>query len=579
MVKIFLATSVMVISLITAYWFGSDTSWEMFPPDFLGYYENHGARILQGYLDVDCSAIQWEAFQKDGKCYGYFGPVPSLIRVPLTALFPRGAYHWTLVSILSGILFTLLAARGLIRDSLESIIQVSSGEKLFIELLLLANIGLGSTLLTMSSPSFIYHESVLWSAAFVLVSAVALIRYLKTLRTSYAIIAVVMAALAVNTRPSIGFGAVIMLLLAFGLAPMPSCGANGSRREWVSPWLVGTGVTRYFKRHLALVLLVSVVASTPFVLSWAKFGEFSLYPYKYYIGNDQHRLARTKGNFFPVGNFFFNGVHYLNPAGVDSSPVFPYFKLAPKDWGWRDRPGVHFDRGEPFLPVTVAMPLWVLLAIAGLLGVARYKAELHQRIPALVGTLMGGSVIFVLAAIMNRYVHDLFPFLIIAGTAGVVWLDCLNKRSRILVYGMATVLTCGSIYMNLSNCMLNIFAGQRVNQKLMLLRAKFDGTRISVPVADIPLFNAKNGIINDPQNRKYGVILPDQIPLGLTAGAIIIFAGSGERKVVDFSEIGGNTIIFVDGPLDFEHDGSPATVRYLSIPCDSFDCGATRLDE
>lgn len=569
----------MFISLITAYWFGSDTSWQILPPDFLGYYENHGARMLQGQLDVDCSAIQWEAFKKDGRCYGYFGPVPAFLRIPLSALYPQGAYHWTLVSILCGVLFTLLVSWRLIADSLASVREVSAREKLFIELLLLCNIGLGSTLITMSSPSFIYHEAVLWGAAFALASAAALIRYLKSFNLRMAIIALVMAALSLNTRPSIGFGAVIMLLFTFGLAALPLGGITNSRWGWISGLAGGIDTRRYLRRHLVLTLLVCVVASTPLVWSWAKYGEFSLYPYKYYVGNDPNRLARTKGNFFPLGNVLFNAEHYLNPLGIDSSPVFPYLKLAPRDWGWRSHPEVRFDRGEPFLPLTVAMPLWILLAVAGLMAVVRCESEQRQRVPALLGMLLGGGVIFVLAAIMNRYVHDLFPFLIVAGTSGIVLLNCLKKSNRLLVYGIVAGLTCCSIYTNLSNCMLNAFAGNRVTQKLMLLRARFDGKKVSVPVVPLAVANGKNGIINDGTSKSYGVILSNQIPLGLTEGATVTFAGSGNRTVTGFSERNGQVVIFVDGPLNPGHDGAPAAVTYRSIPCDSVDCGATKIDE
>jgi len=68
--RLMVVASIIFISLLVSSWLVTDSSWDFFPPDFLGYYENHGAHLLEGRLDVDYSAIRWESLQKDGKNYG-----------------------------------------------------------------------------------------------------------------------------------------------------------------------------------------------------------------------------------------------------------------------------------------------------------------------------------------------------------------------------------------------------------------------------------------------------------------------------------------------------------------------------
>lgn len=576
--RLVVVTSIIFASLLVSSWLVTDSSWDFFPPDFLGYYENHGAHLLEGRLDVDYSAIRWESLQKNGKDYGYFGPVPALARIALTSASPAHAYHWTAVSILSGILWTLLCCWLLINSTLNTLLTLSPKERLVLEGILLANAGLGSTLLTLCSPSMIYHEAIVWGNAFVLATAVALIRYFDRFRLRYALLAAGLGGLAIQTRTSVGFGSVIMMLVAFAaLLLLPECSTSASIAK-CSKWLGLHEAPRLTRRHLLLLLLVLVIAATPFALSWAKFGELSLMPYNYRIDESPEHLMRANGSIFHLGNTLFNLKHYLNPFGVSAANVFPYINLAPKDWGWRNLPDIRFLRGEPFMPVTISMTLWILLSLAGVYGIIKGLPTLRIRIAPMIGALMGGAVIFPCVFIMNRYTHDLFPFLLIAGTAGIAWLDRISATRRRVLYAAAVVLTLFAIYANGAVCLLNMFAGPQISEKLLLARTRLDGDRISVPVMDVADSQTRRGITQAAQ-QGWGVILSDQIPLGLTIGAHVNFAASGARTVTDFKEMKNYFILFVDGPLDPDRDGAPALLSYRRLPCATVDCGAPRFDD
>ncbi len=47
------------------------------------FYENQAESILHGHIDVPPRAIDPDGIVIDGKFYGYFGPTPALLRLPV----------------------------------------------------------------------------------------------------------------------------------------------------------------------------------------------------------------------------------------------------------------------------------------------------------------------------------------------------------------------------------------------------------------------------------------------------------------------------------------------------------------
>ncbi len=52
---------------------------------FGNFYDHQAVSLFAGRLDVPGDAIGGEAFEAHGKLYGYFGPTPALLRLPLVA--------------------------------------------------------------------------------------------------------------------------------------------------------------------------------------------------------------------------------------------------------------------------------------------------------------------------------------------------------------------------------------------------------------------------------------------------------------------------------------------------------------
>ena len=85
---------------------------DLFPdPGLLGgFYDAQGRAMLDGRLAVDPAAAGFEGFAVDGNTYIYFGPVLSLLRLPVLAVTHGLDGRLTVASMVLG--FAVLLAAG-----------------------------------------------------------------------------------------------------------------------------------------------------------------------------------------------------------------------------------------------------------------------------------------------------------------------------------------------------------------------------------------------------------------------------------------------------------------------------------
>jgi hypothetical protein len=78
------------VSMTLLVWIVTGGDWDFFPKPgtFESFYDGQARSLLHGRIDVVPDAIGTEAFVRNGKTYGYFGPMPALMRLPLELLLP-----------------------------------------------------------------------------------------------------------------------------------------------------------------------------------------------------------------------------------------------------------------------------------------------------------------------------------------------------------------------------------------------------------------------------------------------------------------------------------------------------------
>ncbi len=79
---------------------------EVFQPSVSLFFDAQLQSIMEGRLDVPVEALGNGAFIRDGKSYGYFGMLPSLVRIPVLLMFPSAKGRLSLVSMLLAVMIT-----------------------------------------------------------------------------------------------------------------------------------------------------------------------------------------------------------------------------------------------------------------------------------------------------------------------------------------------------------------------------------------------------------------------------------------------------------------------------------------
>jgi len=146
--------------------------------------------------------------------------------------------------------------------------------------------------------------------------------------------------------------------------------------------------------------------------------------------NDPKRLARTGGDFVQPLNLRTTFVNYLSPTSISIRPDFPWQSARPRATVERF-PETRLDYVEEYASLTVTNPIWLVLTLLGSVLIAR-RASMRPNPfarfrPILIGAAVGGSSIFVVACITQRYLHDLFPLFVIAGAVAWQGLSLLLK--------------------------------------------------------------------------------------------------------------------------------------------------------
>ncbi len=389
---------------------------------FGAYYDALGESLLRGRFDVPPAAIGPEAFVIGGRTYGYFGPTPALLRLPLDALFPSMWGRWTRLMMLAACALTLAATYLLVHQAGRPARRPAGGPgpaaRRGLEALFVLCAALGTPLFFMMRSPVLYHEASLVAGALVLWTFVWILRYRRTGRLGAALAAAGCALLALHARASVGAGAMLAvgLLLATLAARLIRTGPPEQR-----PSRRRTAV------H-ALTLALAAGACTSAVLSKnvAVFGNLLGAPplsrHVQVMGNPARLALTDGGHFIQPLNVRTTLYNYLNPANVVLGPPYPFVHAVPAG-AIRTFPETRLDHREPFASLTIVNPLWCVLAALGVVfvirpGMAGVPALARLRI-VLAGAAAGAFPILVAACITQRYLFDAYPLLIAAGAAGL----------------------------------------------------------------------------------------------------------------------------------------------------------------
>ncbi len=383
------------------------------------FYEYQAESLLRGHIDVPEVALGGESFVVQGKFYGYFGPTPAVLRLPLVALgFPFGRLTQTYM-----LLYFIAALGGcyqLQREATRWVAGESREPSAWATAVVLGASGLGSTVYFLGARAMMYHEAILCGIAFAVWSCWCSLRHLRQPGSRWWSGALVLGLLSLHARPPTGLFALLALAAAAVLRvwiPVESSYAAANE----------TRATAGSLRRACAIAATALIGVVTFNgVSYLKFGTFDGAPLRYHRLYTRERLARFGGRNFYVTNIPWGAYSYLERANFRLVPYAPYFVIdrqaTPKPF-----PNAKVDLPDYLLPIPYAMPALTLLAILGAaIAALRFRAP---RLPLLVFWLAGippAVALFAAVAIAHRYSGDFCPLLVCSAVFGIAALDTLR---------------------------------------------------------------------------------------------------------------------------------------------------------
>lgn len=427
-----------VISLGVCAWLVTWASWKFFEPEeFCSFYDAQALSILDGRLDVPPAAIGSEAFVFHGKAYGYFGIGPALLRIPLVVAFEKMDGRWSRMMMMIACTINLICAYQILR-LIRISRRVNTPTQRVLHSLFILCAGIGSTNVFLVGRSFAYHEAIMWGSAFALLFTWTILKYLARPSCPLLTLAGFFAFMSFHCRPTAGAGALLGMCLLSAILIWRAM----TRSQAAQSLLAFRTVAKPSRHALVAALVVFVTLGTYFGVNYAKFRTFNGVPLQYYAFYKliPIRMKITGGKQLHLENIPTALATYFGLHGVSLHPQFPWFFLCRRA-ALVGSPAI--DMVDGFSSFPVSMPALTLLAVAACLPLVRGSSEMIRRgrLPALT-LLIGGAIMLTTVGITERYLHDLYPALIIGAAIGVSRIESeRHARSRTIVIAVLSVIS------------------------------------------------------------------------------------------------------------------------------------------
>ncbi len=395
-------------------------SFRLFEADeFASFYDFQAVSLLQGRLDVPEEAIGGEAFEADGKLYGYFGPTPALLRLPFVLAGIAFGETSRALMVLS---FTgsLLAAWLILREA-----TAPRAPSRFAAVASVVSVGLGSTLFFLGTHSFVFHEAILTGIAFALWSAWCSLHHLRSPGGRWWMGALGCAILSLHARPPTGL---------FALTLLGCVCVACLRRE------------RNISRHIGIGLLCCAGLASLNALAYLKFRTLDPAPLRLSRPyTDPGRLAAIDSRSFHVANIPFGAYSYVVRPNLRAESGFPWIYLGSPAPG-RPFPKAKIDLADHTLALPYAMPGLFLLATLGCVAALVVTPARRTAIAVVwLAVLPMAIALFAAVAIAQRYTGDFCPFLICTAAFGLAAIDRAKAPARTLFNALVAASTLASV--------------------------------------------------------------------------------------------------------------------------------------
>jgi len=424
---------------------------------FGNFFDAQARALMHGRWNVPATELSFEGIRRGSNTYTYFGLWPSLLRMPVIAIFPSLYGRLTQLSMLFAFavfLWALAELQWLIRTFVRPNRACGGFEAAAV----IIAIAVGSSALFMASRPIVYNEAILWGIA---LSSLAYSRIMRLIRRQTAqalLIACLTSLLALLSRPSVGLGPVVALAIV-AVAQLLRAVPVTRRRNWLThlDWLGADGPaprrrSRWIAGWIASVAIPIVVYAS---INFARFNSAFSIPWNHYVEygyNAQFRIAlnQNNGSFFGTKFLPTTVLQYLRPDAISLSPLFPWLTFPAHRATIVGH--VALIARTMSTSISASMPALSLLCILGIVTAIWPRLVGERNVAILRAPLVGGVVgtlpVLGAAYIGNRYLGDFVPLLVVGSLAGLhtllKWLDRAREQldaihRMILTFVMAII--------------------------------------------------------------------------------------------------------------------------------------------
>jgi hypothetical protein len=446
------AWTLATVPVIAAYtWLITVGNGDLFQRQFFDdFFDEQARSLMHGRWDVPPDTVGFEGFLIHGKTYIYFGPIPSLLRMPVLLVTDRLDGRLTAVSMIIATAVLSVAAFRLtcaLRPFVRGADPVGRREPLATAALAVAV--LCGPPFFLASGAIVYNEAAIWGLALTVLALDAVLRWALRPTGWRLVAAAVTTTLAILSRQSLG------------LAPLAAMGLVCAWFTWRHV-RAGTGPWRRRVDWQSVVVLATALAvPLLFVMgvNYAKFETLFAPPTDAHVESlkyepRQEMLDANGGSLFGLQFVPTTLKQYLRPDGIDVRRDFPWVdfpRFGPSVVG-----DTEFDELDWTSSLPASAPALTVLAIAAAVWAWRHRKERHGPpwIAALcVGTLFGAVGVISLGYIANRYLNDLYPALVVPAIVGfhvvVARAGGWRRRRRLSVTSAVTLLVVFGAVVNL----------------------------------------------------------------------------------------------------------------------------------
>jgi hypothetical protein len=423
--------------------------------------------MTHGRLWISQSQLPGDCFIHGGKCYGYFGLTPSLLRLPFLPLLDHFNSGFTPVFITAGLTLATGSFLALLRR-LFSHLCVRSPAIVVVALLGMA-LGAAS-ILTQLSAANTYDEAIAWAVGFLSLAVYYFIRWWETLQRWTYVALVVSLVLAANARPT---GLPFALVIGFGVGYRILTLKRNESADWTkSVALGGTAILLPIATCIG-VFLLKFGQPIPNLLLDQTIGGRNASP--------EWIRVRTRDRDHLVSLRFVMTalLAYLRPDAVSFSSAFPWvqFRFVSTLTGPSPISYVALPQGSIYsanvTSLTATMPLSFVAAIGATFYRLRQRIVLQVRplLPTLrsesfwkifvvVAALSSWCVTLTGVAVEDRFLGDAYPLMALLLLLGLYELaKPFENAGRLLKIGIVLTVLVGVGWQLLVNIGLARYVG------------------------------------------------------------------------------------------------------------------------